>query len=62
MRDAYLLEANVIGVLSEALSAQVQSVFPDDTMLIGTGAAETNYRLIRMGKTKMINCGNGFKI
>lgn len=38
---SYLLEANIIGVFSEALSAEVKSIFADDTMLVGTGSAVT---------------------
>lgn len=34
-----LLEANVIGVFSEALSAEVEAIFADQTMLVSAGSA-----------------------
>ena len=36
-----LLEADVLGVLPEALSAQVQVVLSDEAMTVGAGTAET---------------------
>ena len=36
-----LFEANIIGVLSEALSAHIQSVLSDNTMLIGAHTTKT---------------------
>jgi hypothetical protein len=37
---AYLLEADVISILPEALTAHVQTVFADETMTVGTDPAE----------------------
>lgn len=37
-----LLEANVIGVFSEALSAEVEAIFADQTMLVSAGSAVKN--------------------
>lgn len=39
IKFSHLLESNVFGVLSEALSAQVQTIFADDTVVVGAGAA-----------------------
>jgi ribulose 1,5-bisphosphate synthetase/thiazole synthase len=36
---AHLLEANVLGVFPEALATDVQSVFTDETVVVGTGPA-----------------------
>jgi len=36
----YLLEANVIGVFPEALTANVQTVFTDQTVTVRAGTAE----------------------
>lgn len=36
----YLLEADVVSVFSEALTAQVDTVFADQTVVIGTGTTE----------------------
>lgn len=36
---AYLLEADVVGVLTEALTADVQAVLADQTMVVGARAA-----------------------
>lgn len=35
----YLLEANIIGILSEALTADVQTIFADQTMSVRAGTA-----------------------
>ena len=35
----YLLESDVLGVLSEALTAHVQAVFANQTMLVATDPA-----------------------
>lgn len=43
MNDTYLLETNVVGVFSEALTANVQCIFPDQTMSVGAGTTE-NYK------------------
>jgi hypothetical protein len=37
--DAYLDEANVGGLLTEALTADVQAVLADETSLVGADAA-----------------------
>lgn len=37
---AYLLKTNIIGVFSEALTANVQCIFTDQTVSVGAGAAE----------------------
>ena len=37
---AYLLESNILGILAEALSAHVESVFTDQTMAVTTHTAE----------------------
>ena len=39
--QTYLFEADIVGVLSEALSAHIQSVLSDDTMLIGAHTTKT---------------------
>lgn len=43
LNATYLLETNVIGVFSEALTADVQCVFTDQTVSVGAGAAK-NYK------------------
>lgn len=42
MNKIYLLEANVVGVLSEALTAHVQTVFADETVMVGACTAKHN--------------------
>ena len=37
---SYLLESNILGILAEALSAHVESVFTDQTMAVTTHTAE----------------------
>ena len=39
--NSYLLKTNVIGIFSEALSAEVKSILADETVLVGTGPAVT---------------------
>lgn len=39
-RSSYLLEANIVGVFPEALTANVQAVFTDQTVTVGAGAAK----------------------
>ena len=39
--QTYLFEADIVGVLSEALSAHIQSVLSDNTMLIGAHTTKT---------------------
>lgn len=41
-----LPEADVIGILSEALPAQVQPVFANQSMVIGTGAAAKKKKVL----------------
>lgn len=36
---AHLVEANIVGVLPEALTAQAEAVFTDQTMVVGAGPA-----------------------
>lgn len=38
-KATYLLEANIVGVFSEALSAQIQAILADDSVLVGAGPA-----------------------
>lgn len=38
----YLLEANIVGVFTEALTANVQSVFTNQTVMIGACPAKRN--------------------
>lgn len=37
---SYLLKTNIIGVFSEALTANVQCIFTDQTVSVGAGAAK----------------------
>lgn len=43
----YLLESNVVGVLSEALAAQVQTVLADQTVVVGARPAAGTGRIRR---------------
>lgn len=36
----HLVEADIVGVLPEALTAQAEAIFTDQTMVVGAGAAE----------------------
>lgn len=50
----YFLKSNLVGIFSEALSAKVQSIFADESMLVGAGTAitQTNEILNKL----MIKC------
>lgn len=50
-RKIYLLESNIVGVLSEALAAQVQTVLADQTVVVGARPAAGTERI----KTNYIN-------
>lgn len=39
-QHSHLLESNVLGVLSEALTAEVQSILSNDSVIVGAGSAK----------------------
>lgn len=39
IRVTYLVEADIVGVLPEALTAQAEAIFTDQTMVVGAGPA-----------------------
>lgn len=44
MKDTHLLETHVLSVLTEALTADVQAVLPDDAPLVSTNTAARQHR------------------
>lgn len=49
---SYLFETNIVSVLPEALSADIQAVFADKSMLVGAGPAERKIKIITRVLTK----------
>lgn len=47
---SYLLEANILCVFMEALTADVQTVLSDDSMSVRAGTARKKYKIIFIKK------------